>query len=139
MNKKQKILEFLRSQLHMVISTVTTESTPEAAFVGFCEADDLTLVFGTYSTSRKYKNIEKNPRIAAVFGDERGITVQYEGVATVCEGEELVQYKKLYFAKNPGSKRFEQHPDQVYLKITPSWARYTNFTGAQEEIFEVNF
>ncbi len=122
----------------MVISTIGVDK-PEAALVGFASADDLSLVFGTYTTTRKFNNIQKNPNCAIVFGNNEKITLQYEGVASVLEGDELKEYKNIYFQKTPSSKKYEAHPNQVYLKIKPTWIRYTDYNKEPEMIFEMNF
>ncbi len=122
----------------MVIAT-NDGSIPEAALVGFGVADDLSLIFGTYTTTRKYKNILKNPKVAIVFGNSEKITVQYQGVITVLEGDELTKYKEIYFKKVPSSKKYETYPNQIYLKVTQSWIRYTDYNTKPINVFEINF
>ena len=53
--------------------------------------------------------------------------------------EEIDEYKKLYYAKNPTAKKYESYPNQVYLKITPSWIRYTDYNKNPNDIFEIKF
>lgn len=139
MNNKDRVLEFIKTQMHMVIASVDELTIPEAAFVGFAQKDDLSLVFGTSKLTRKYKNLEQNPSVALVFGGESGITVQYEGIATVLKDDELEEFKQIYFAKNPNSKKYEHDANQVYIKIIPSWIRYTDFNKEPSEIFEITF
>ena len=139
MNTKQKILNFIDPQIHMVIATSGPEGQAEAALVGFANTHDFILIFGTYNTSRKYKYISHNPHVAVVFGQDEGISVRYEGTASVLEDEELIEYKKIYFAKHPTAKIYEHHAEQVYMKITPKWARWIDTTGEIEEISEVLF
>ena len=69
MDKLKLIKEFLDSQTYMVIVT-SKDDKPEAALVGFAYAPDLSLIFGTYTTTKKYKNIQKNPNVAIVFGNK---------------------------------------------------------------------
>lgn len=121
----------------MIVATVNSKGYPEAAFVGFAEASDLSLIFGTNSTSRKYQNIQQNKHVAIVFGGEKGITVQYEGEVSVLGGETLVNYKKIYFTKTPESQKYENNLHQVYFKVEPTWLRYTDFTKEEAEIFEL--
>ena len=139
MDKVELIRNFLKTQVHMVISTSSKEGKPEAALVGFAAADDLSLIFGTYTTTRKYKNLQNNPTVAVVFGNKEGTTIQYEGTISILAGEELRKYKEIYFKKTPSSKKYEGHKDQVYLKIQPSWIRYTDYNKEPEEIFEITF
>ncbi len=123
----------------MVLATSGPEGQAEAALVGFAHAHDFILIFGTYNTSRKYKYISHNPYVAVVFGQDEGISVQYEGVVSALEDEELTEYKKIYFAKHPTARKYENDAPQVYMKITPKWARWIDTTGEIEEISEVLF
>src|SRR3989304_2669857 len=127
MDKIKLIHNFLKTQIHMVIATSTNDGKPEAALVGFANADDLSLIFGTYTTTRKYQNIQVNSKVALVFGNKEGVTIQYEGMTSVLSGNELTKYKQIYFKKTPSSKKYENHEDQIYLKIQPSWIRYTDY------------
>ncbi len=136
MDKKAVVHTFLKSQKHMVIATASN-GIPEAALVGFCEGEDLNLVFGTSTTSRKFQNIQNNSRVALVFSDDKGITVQYEGIVSILLGKELAFYKKLYFEKSPGVKKYDSESNQIYLKIVPLWLRYTNKRKEPTEVFEI--
>ncbi len=76
---KKKIFEFLNNNKVAVVSTIhSDEDTPESAVVGFGNNESLELVFGTSNTSRKYKNLQKNPNVSFVIGwsSETG-SVQY--------------------------------------------------------------
>lgn len=113
MDKLKLIKDFLDSQSYMVVAT-SSKGKPEAALVGFAYAPDLSLVFGTQSTTRKYKNFLTNPNFAIVFGNEGKITVQYEGIASELTEDEAIKYKDIYFQKTPSAKKYEHLPDQVY-------------------------
>ena len=138
MDQNKKILQLLRSQTHAVIATVNHENKPEAAFIGFAEAEDLTLIFGTETTMRKFKNIKVNPYVALTITDpEKRITVQYEGIASVLEDEERKKYKELYFRKTPSSQKYEGNLYQIYMKVIPTWIRYSDLNAEPDEIFEI--
>ncbi|MDP4011880.1 MAG: pyridoxamine 5'-phosphate oxidase family protein [Candidatus Roizmanbacteria bacterium] len=139
MDTKQKALKFIDSQKHMVIATSGPEGQAEAALVGFVHKSDFTLMFGTYNISRKYANILHNSSVAVVFGQDEGLSVQYEGVVSLLEGDELAQYKKIYFAKHPTARKYEHDAPQVYMKIAPKWVRWVDTTKEIEEIAEVSF
>lgn len=138
MDKKQKILDFIKKQTHAVVATVNEDNKPEAALVGFGEADDLSLIFGTSTRTRKYKNIQKNPDIAVTISTET-TSVQYEGRIVPFEEGELETYKKLYFTKTPSSQEYENLPDEIYLKIIPHWIRFVDFSPDPSEEFEIIF
>ncbi len=138
MDKKQTIYDFLHTQTHAVISTIDKDGNPEAALIGFGEDKDLTLVFGTDTTTRKYQNLLNNPKVALVIGlGKELITTQYEGRTTPLEGDELIKYKNLYHTKTPDAKKYDSYPNQIYFKITPVWIRYGDYNKEPEELFEI--
>lgn len=109
----------------MVISTSGPDGQPEAAVVEFGETDDLELIFDTFTTSRKYKNLKTNPKVACVIGWDDDITVQYEGVAEEVRGDE--------------AKRWDKEEEITYFKITPTWIRYSDLTKHPWDIKNVTF
>ncbi len=136
MDKAQLIRTLLESQTNLVISTIG-DDTPEAALVAYASAHDLSLVFATYSSSRKYINIQMNPNVAVVISDNALKSVQYEGKAEVLAGDELKKYKEMLFHRNPKSVQYDNHPEQTYLKIIPTWIRYIDLELEPELVFEI--
>jgi uncharacterized pyridoxamine 5'-phosphate oxidase family protein len=63
---KDQVFAFLKERPLCVVSTVTSDSRPEAAFVGFTCNEKLQIVIGTSNNSRKYANLQSNPSIAPV-------------------------------------------------------------------------
>jgi|SRR3989344_3346379 len=137
--KKKLIREFIRKHTLAVISTVTDQNTPEAAVIEFGDTDTLELIFDTFSTYRKYNNLQHNTHVAFVIGWDENITVQYEGKAYELVGEEQKTYKQIYFAKNPKAKKWEKKPEIRYFKVIPQWIRYSNLNVDPWEIHEVTF
>jgi len=130
------LLAFMRQTPYWVQATVASTGAPQAAVVGVVVTDDLELFFDTLSTSRKFENLRLNPRAAFVMWEgER--TVQYEGMADEPQGEELARLKRLYFSRFPNGRRREQWPDTVYLRVKPSWLRYSDFGGGELSIIEL--
>lgn len=121
---KERILAFLDRFTCCVMSTVTADSAPEAAYVGFQCSRDMEFLVGTSKLSRKYKNLQQNPGIAIVVASDAG-EVQYEGTAKEIGADE---YDKLVasgaFAALPGIEKYRNDPNQVYLKIKPTWLRF---------------
>ena len=139
MSHQEIILELFTKELHAVIATVGENNMPEAAFIGFGHTDDLVGIFGTSNTSRKYKNIQKNPKVALVIGGwDKPITIQYEGKAVELSGEEKEKFTEIYLAKIPQVRKFRELPDQRFFKIIPTWIRCTGYSK-EEEIFEIKF
>ncbi|MDO8508363.1 MAG: pyridoxamine 5'-phosphate oxidase family protein [Nanoarchaeota archaeon] len=140
-DKKLKILNFISSKKLTVISTINKQNHPESAVVAFSQNSNLELIFGTSSTSRKYKNLQNNNRASLVIGweEDEKITVQYEGIAIQLKGNEKEEARQAHLKKNPGSKKFDSMPTQTYFKIIPKWIRYSSLSISPPEIFEISF
>ncbi len=137
---KDTILAFIKTKKHAVISTCGQNQQPEAALMGFGETNSFELIFGTFKTSKKYKNLKDNNKVAFVIGwDEDYITVQYEGLAEELSQSEIEKWVPLYHKKVPGATAFKSHPDQTYWKVKPTWIRYSDLSGDEEKIYEFTF
>lgn len=136
---KEEVLAFIKTKTHTVIATTTPQQTPEAAFIGFGETDNLELIFGTLSTTRKYKNLQENKKVAFVIGGEERITVQYEGLAEEINQEEQEDLIAMYHQKVPAAAMFKSNPDQTYWKVQPIWIRYSDFSGEEKKVIEFTF
>lgn len=138
--KQADVYSFLHSKIHAVISTCGKNLKPEAALIGFGETEKLEIIFGTFKTTRKYRNLLENTRVALVVGwDEDGCTVQYEGIATELSEEEVKDYLEIYHKKVPSAAHYAEHPDQTYFIVRPSWIRYTDVSGEVEQVEEFTF
>lgn len=133
---KRKTLELFKNHKFGVISTVDEEGgKPESALVGFAEKDTFEIIFGTLNTSRKYKNLQKNPRISFVVGwDAQTGSVQYEGVVKEISGEEQAEAARILLEKNPFAKKFAEKPEQRWFLVTPKWIRFVDHVGETGEI-----
>ena len=79
-----ELLRFLRSHRVAVEASVAAGGGAQAAVVGFAMTNRFEIVFDTIDSTRKARNLRRNPKLAFVIGgllpgDER--TVQYEGVS----------------------------------------------------------
>ena len=119
----------------MVLATTSNE-IPEAALVGFYSKENLEIIFGTESTSRKVQNIQNNSRVAGVVSTDE-ISVQFEGIVSIIIGNEIAEDKEKFFAKIPSAKEYESDPNQIYFKIMPIWFRYVDYSKNAPEIFEI--
>jgi general stress protein 26 len=132
---KDKMLEYLTGHSFCVISTVDAQSRPESAFVGLSFSTDLEVVIGTSKSSRKLKNILQNGRVAIVVGDLKG-TVQYEGIAEELSYEDCeALVREQTFTKLPKLDKYRDDPTNIWIKITPTWIRFTQH-GAEDKIEE---
>lgn len=136
---REVLLEFMRSEKYAVQASVSAGGVPQAAVVGIAVTDDLEIVFDTLASSRKAPNLRANPAIALVIGgtrdgDER--TVQYEGTADEPSGAELERLLAAYYSRFPEGPERRSWPDLIYVRVKPTWIRYSNFQKNPPEIIE---
>lgn len=136
--KKKSILDFIKKHRLAVLATTSPENKPEAAVIEFSEKDNFELIFDTFSTFRKYKNIQLNSDVAVVIGRD-DITVQYEGEVVELKGDELKEYQKIHITKLPDSSKFVEMEDIKFFKIIPKWIRYTDVSVSPWKEFEITF
>ena len=134
------LLNFLRAHRLAVQASRGADETTQAALVGFAVTDELEIVFDTLNTTRKVANLRKSPRVALVIGgwstgDER--TVQYEGIADEPTGDELERLKRVYFAVWPDGPSRASWPGLVYVRVHPTWIRYSDFNQTPPVIVEL--
>ncbi len=133
---RDELLVFLRKHRLCVESSVSSVGGPQAAVVGFAVSDDLELVFDTLDTTRKLRNLRRDPRIALVVGwDEE--TAQIEGLADEPRGADLERLKTFYFAAYPDGVARQAWEGIAYVRVRPSWIRYSDFRGASPHIVEL--
>jgi general stress protein 26 len=135
----EDVFRFMDGERLAVLATVSENGQPEAALMGFAVTPGLEIVFDTVKSSRKYPNLQKNPRVAWVIGCTTEVTVQYEGVAEELSGAQLAEYKKTYFAKFPDGPEREKWPGITYFVVRPKWVRYCNYNPGTRRIEEQRF
>ena len=136
---RDALLEFMRSEKYAVQTSVSPSGLPQAAVVGIAVTDRFEIVFDTLASSRKAPNLRANPAIAFVIGgtresDER--TVQYEGTADEPSGGELERLLAVYYARFPEGPERRAWPGLIYVRVKPTWIRYSNFGRNPPEILE---
>ncbi len=90
-------------------------------------SDDLEIVFDTLGATRKMANLRRDPRIALVIGGDDEQTVQIEGTSDEPTGPELERLKKVYFAAYPDGPERQSWKGITYVRVRPTWARYSDF------------
>ena len=136
---RDALLQFMRSEKYAVQTSVSAAGSPQAAVVGIAVTDVFEIVFDTVASSRKAPNLRANPSIAFVIGGTRDgdeQTVQYEGIADEPSGEELDRLCAVYYAKFPDGRDRLAWPGLVYVRVKPTWIRYSNFGANPPEIVE---
>jgi hypothetical protein len=123
-----------------VVSTVTADGKPEAAYVYFTTDDDLNVYFATRASSRKYKNLVLNPNVAFVIASEvPPKTIQIEGIAEIVApgGEQGELFAELVGRIGQGgfSRPIAQMMDSelMFIKVRTNWARLGDFEVVRDE------
>jgi len=129
----------MRAHRLAVQATASTDGAPQAAVVGFAVSDRFEIVFDTLASTRKALNIRANARVAFVIGglkknDER--TVQFEGIADEPTGTELERLKGIYYEVFPDGPDRLNWPGLIYVRVQPTWIRYSDYTRDPPEIAE---
>ncbi len=144
---EQKVLEFLKSKHPKLcsISTVNSQRKPESALMAYAilNESDLSLLLSTRTNTRKWSNLKKNPHVSLVFGSGfHEATIQFEGMVELIDTPESISsYQDTYFSQNPETLQFKGLPELCFLKIKPTWIRYTNYIvnppDVEEKAFEI--
>lgn len=135
----ERLLEFLRQHRLAVEASVSADGGAQAAVVGVAFTDRFEVVFDTVESTRKARNLRRNAKLAFVIGGllpgaER--TVQYEGVADEPTGEELERLKQVYYAVYPDGPSRLSWPGLIYVRVRPTWIRYSDYTVDPPHIVE---
>lgn len=134
-----ELLDFVKGHRVAVQASVSPSGSAQAAVVGIAVTENLEIVFDCLATSRKFENLQRNPKIALVIGglnpgDER--TVQYEGLADEPRGADLARIKAAYFETYPDGRERETWAGLTYVRVRPSWIRFSDFNGQPPTIVE---
>jgi len=136
---RSELLQFMQKQRLAVQASAFPTGGVQAAIVGIAVTDAFEIVFDTLETTRKVQNLRRNPKIALVIGgwtagEER--TVQYEGLADEPQGSELDRLKEVYFRVYPDGRARQSWSGLMYVRVRPSWIRYSDFNKNPPEIVE---
>jgi len=135
---RNDVVAFLRRHALAVEASVRADGAPQAAVIGFIVSDELELFFDTLSTSRKYQNLMRDPRIALVVGWDDERTVQLEGVVDEPSGTTLRALQELYFARFPDGPERQKLDEIRYLRVRPTWIRYSDFSVPFPDIVQID-
>ncbi|OGE80220.1 MAG: hypothetical protein A2660_00905 [Candidatus Doudnabacteria bacterium RIFCSPHIGHO2_01_FULL_45_18] len=126
--------DFIKAHQWAVLATVTGNGLPQAAALGFFPKENFKLIFGTFDSSRKYHNLKANPNVALVIGWDKGVTVQYEGVA-----HEIESAEELHLPKVASAVKYISSYEERFFEITPKWIKYSDWSHDPRAEFEIRF
>jgi len=134
----KRLLDFLRQYRVAVEASVSESGSPQAAVVGVAITDRFEIVFDTVDSTRKARNLRRNSKVAFVIGGLTGEerTIQYEGIADEPSGPELEHLKAVYYQVYPDGPSRLSWPGLIYVRVRPTWIRYTDYTVDPTEIVE---
>lgn len=152
-NTNEKLKRFLDSHAIAALSVISKDDMPYSATVYTVVDEKLNFYFMSRNNSKKTENIEKNNKAAlTIFDQDNPITVQVQGHIERVENHESITnlfvkiaesnaHEKAGFHWPPPISRIDNHEDISVYKITPTWLRMGDFSGASnvlekpEEIF----
>jgi len=130
---KRLMADYLTKYNILALATVTPDCKALAHTVEYV-SDGTTVYFATSKSTRKIRDILKNPSVAYTVEEDykdwmtiKG--VQMEGVATVLsDTEEISRAASLYIAKFPFVAQFPPNPEMVFVKIVPTEGSFLDYT-----------
>lgn len=134
---KAELLAFLRTYRLAVVSSIAPDGSPQAAVVGYAVSDDLEVVFDTLTSTRKYRNLTADPRVALVIGWDDEATVQLEGSASVPEGPALERARECYFQAHPDGRERLAWRGIAHVVVRPHWIRFTDYRVTPTRLVEL--
>jgi pyridoxine/pyridoxamine 5'-phosphate oxidase len=135
---KADIYEFIKEHTLLVIATQGEENQPNAAVTAFGITPEWEIVIGTSLYSRKYANIQHNPKVALVIGWDEDQTVQTEGLARIPTDAEMDIYKAVHLDQNPWAVKFSKDPKNTYFVVQLEWLRFTDISESPEYVKEIH-
>jgi len=124
---KDEIAALFAAQKLAVLSTQNAEGFAYASLIAFAASADLqTIVLATSRATRKFDNIQNNPRVSLLiddrsnqekdFHDAKAVTVM--GVAAeVASDADRSSLASLYLAKHPYLDDFLRSPTTAFIKV----------------------
>ena len=134
---RDEILGYLRGRNVMAVSSIGPNGAPQAAIVGYGVSDALELVFDTLSSTRKYANLVKDPRVALIVGWD-DTTLQLQGTADFPTGEDLERMRQVYFTAYPDGRDRLAWPGITHVRVRLEWARFSDFRTEPNRIVELS-
>jgi hypothetical protein len=131
-----ELVAFLRRHKLGVVAPTSAAGAPQAAVVGIAVTDALEIVFDTIGGTRKARNLRRDSRIAVVVGWDEEQTVQIDGFADEPSGAALDELRRCYFEAYPDGPTRLGWPGITYVRVRPTWIRYSDFRGPEAKIVE---
>ncbi len=126
----QRVVDFLSKERMAVLAIVLPDGTPHTAAMHFVYKDGV-VFFSTHADSKKVAGlVVAKASVTIGFSEQDWVTLQMNGTM-----EKTEPVKDLILAKYPESSKYMDETI-VFLKFTPTWWRYTDFTSHPPAIIE---
>lgn len=125
--KKAAFISYINAVNAGVIATADRERGPESAFINLAVMPDMAIVFETLITSRKYRNLQRDPCASLVIGGQGKTTLQIEGLVDEPTGTLLDDVISTYYEACPQNASHRNWPGLTYLRLRPRWLRYSDY------------
>lgn len=121
----QMLQELFAAQRSAVLST-TENGQPYLSLMAFATTSDLQyLLVATYRATRKYRNIEADPRVALLVDNrtnqptdtEQAMAVTALGAAKEVGAAEKDRFLQIYLAKHPHLEKFVTSPECALIEV----------------------
>ena len=127
--EKAELLAYMRANRLAVVSSLAADGAPQSALVGVATSAEFEVVFDTTETTRKHANLRHDSRVSLVMSGPGEQTLQVEGFAAPlpARGQDGADLREVYYAAWPDGRARLEWPGLVYWRISPRWARYSDF------------
>jgi|GEM_PF-6010306 len=115
---KDFLHRFISQHTLAVIATVTEVGIPQSALVGFAVTPDLEIIFDTVTTSRKYKNLRKNPAISLVIGWDNEQRHNTKAPQKSQQAQNLKNCCRIISRRSQMGKKEEKHGKTLFILMS---------------------
>lgn len=127
---RDDIKELIRKGRHCVLATAS-KNRPYCSLMAYTTNEDHTRIFMiTYRNTRKFRNLEQNPRVSLLI-DSRD-TAEPQALTVEGEFEEIIndtekkKIRKFLLNAHPHMQNFVDHPDAAYICINANSLVFLN-------------
>ena len=121
-----KMLQELFATQRSAVLATTENGQPYLSLMAFATTSDLQyLLVATYRATRKYRNIEADPRVALLVDNrtnqptdtEQAMAVTALGAAKEVGAAEKDRFLQIYLAKHPHLEKFVTSPECALIEV----------------------
>ena len=134
-----ELLRLTRQRYIATLATASPEGQPQASPMRFAVTDEFEIVMGTLHTSRKFANLQRNPKVTVLVWDSL-FSIQIDGLFDQPDGADLAGLRDVFAHEQPLEARIRAgRPTHVYFRIRPLWARYSDFMDEPGRVLTLDF